>query len=735
MSTSEDGSSTLFSDRPIDISRSDRIGFLPFAQRLAQIAGSRNNSEGTVIGIEGAWGSGKSTIMASVHAQLASRSVSRSQARLVTSDYILVTFEPWLIGSKEGLLAAFFSELLLTLEKAANRDSFLGLGGDEQLPRLLSLLRSYVAAISQLGPPAEAAAKLAGHPIVGAVTKAVFGALGPLLKTSISDTRIEIAEALRRQHRRIIVFIDDLDRLDPSETAEVLRLIRSVAAFPQVTYIVAYDPEVVANALTEALNLDGRRFLEKIVQVRFLVPSPEDFDLRIWLRESLIKANEGGTTIDASDTNNRLAFLIMGRPGQLLTTPRDVVRSLNAYNALDFAPAGFLDNADRLWIALVATTLPHLMKWFRAFISARNQFDLGASITDEEAHRYKTTLGESFTSSGLRPDEGYEILTYVLPWFNAFNFSINGEDKRADQLFKKVEASEFGPLEAAHRLAHPRFSRMYFASTSSRGALPVDFEDRLADATRDGAAFSAWILEEASRTRPQGGPMSDYILQQIFERADSLDSAQLEAIAQGLADSMDAAVIGKDVGDWGRHWIWVTADRLFERFIIDSDPAGDAVCALASSCRSLGWMANWHRGQLHRPSSGSSVQRVLSEEALNKLTQVLTERFRKADFGLVRVPQFLGLLFDWKASGDLLGARKWLAEHMVTDENLVAVASALRGWMSINGVVFKPLRRQDLEEYLDYPQLISRMEAVAVSTGPLASEAKILLAASRVDED
>ena len=44
----------------------------------------------------------------------------------------------------------------------------------------------------------------------------------------------------------IVVFVDYLDRLEPSEAAEVLRLVKVVVDFPNVAYILAYDPEVLA---------------------------------------------------------------------------------------------------------------------------------------------------------------------------------------------------------------------------------------------------------------------------------------------------------------------------------------------------------------------------------------------------------------------------------------------------------------------------------------------------------
>ena len=63
----------------------------------------------------------------------------------------------------------------------------------------------------------------------------------------------------------------------------MLRLIRAVADFPDVIYVLSYDPHVVASVLKKAVQVDdGAAFLEKIVQINIRVPRPEAFDLRSW---------------------------------------------------------------------------------------------------------------------------------------------------------------------------------------------------------------------------------------------------------------------------------------------------------------------------------------------------------------------------------------------------------------------------------------------------------------------
>ena len=71
---------------------------------------------------------------------------------------------------------------------------------------------------------------------------------------------------LRDLSRRVVVVVDDLDRVEPDQVRDVVRLIKLVADFPNTTYLVAYDREAIEAALDRTTH-DGRAYLEKIVQV------------------------------------------------------------------------------------------------------------------------------------------------------------------------------------------------------------------------------------------------------------------------------------------------------------------------------------------------------------------------------------------------------------------------------------------------------------------------------------
>lgn len=92
---------TLNTDRPIADLDADRPGLSDIAHHPAQAVLCNDLSEGLVCGIVGAWGSGKSSLVALALAELRAKEMGP----------IVVEFQPWLVGSKAEPLQELFGLL------------------------------------------------------------------------------------------------------------------------------------------------------------------------------------------------------------------------------------------------------------------------------------------------------------------------------------------------------------------------------------------------------------------------------------------------------------------------------------------------------------------------------------------------------------------------------------------------------------------------------------------------
>jgi len=83
----------------------DRLGFAPFADRLARVIRTLRVPNGYVIGLHGEWGSGKSTALNFVNEYL------KKHNEEATDDHdriCLIDFRPWIIAGHQDLIAGFF---------------------------------------------------------------------------------------------------------------------------------------------------------------------------------------------------------------------------------------------------------------------------------------------------------------------------------------------------------------------------------------------------------------------------------------------------------------------------------------------------------------------------------------------------------------------------------------------------------------------------------------------------
>ncbi|MCB9829051.1 MAG: hypothetical protein H6806_04705 [Planctomycetes bacterium] len=172
---------------------------------------------GWVAGLNAKWGEGKTSVLNMVAVELA-----RHPSALV------LRFEPWQFRTSDELLPRFLEQLASTVR---------GPGGT----RFRELARKIERYARHLSGELSFLPKWLAVP-----AKALLHTGSRLLYPSLEQQKAEIARELSRRKTPVVVLIDDLDRLAPSESCEMLRLVRLIADFPFVRYLIAYDEEVVA---------------------------------------------------------------------------------------------------------------------------------------------------------------------------------------------------------------------------------------------------------------------------------------------------------------------------------------------------------------------------------------------------------------------------------------------------------------------------------------------------------
>jgi hypothetical protein len=234
-------------DRPLSSKSDDKLNRAPFAERVAGVLRGLPKGAGLVVGIHGPWGDGKTTVLNMLQADLEADGSTAT-----------VEFNPWRFADEPAMLAGFFRVLAGVIRAKLTTKGEDIAGWVEKIGRYASVVDD------RFGKAGEVA--------------------GAKAEASLEELRARLSDTLAIADKRIVVLVDDIDRLDKHETHTLFRLIKACADFPNVCYVLAFDDVAVAKSLGERYGAgdeaSGRAFLEKVIQVPLKLPVAMKEDLR-----------------------------------------------------------------------------------------------------------------------------------------------------------------------------------------------------------------------------------------------------------------------------------------------------------------------------------------------------------------------------------------------------------------------------------------------------------------------
>lgn len=227
--------------------KEDLLGRKEFATEIsnALIAYSKKNTDGITISITGEWGSGKSTLLHYLKNHLKEKGNKDSTK--------IIEFNPWIFYKEGNIKEAFLIHFALALKDFKTTATDIS-----------KRVKDFVSAFGFLKN-------------INAVAGNIQGGLEKALESfsknnSIPEIKEEIEKALLKSKQKIFILIDDVDRLTQSEILELLQVVSLVMNFSNVYYILAFDKEIVINAIDKEYGNRGLDYLEKIIQVDYSIP-------------------------------------------------------------------------------------------------------------------------------------------------------------------------------------------------------------------------------------------------------------------------------------------------------------------------------------------------------------------------------------------------------------------------------------------------------------------------------
>lgn len=260
-------------DAPINDVADDLLGSFAIARALHRIIRSTPIGWSTRIGLYGRWGTGKTSVL------------NLLEKLEIGQESIVVRLSAWSASGESGVLSLIYEALAKKLG-----ESGVALPWTGQAKRAVQKAKRFVA-------PGRAMLRAGEHAqqLPGGTAELISGAA----EIAIGWTAIG-ADDLKRlvnelNERRVVVFIDDLDRADPRAIPKTLLALRELLDWPGFSFVLAFDKQIISRALGEYSKVfgdDADAFLAKIVDIPFELPTPSDTQVQRLTRVAFKKCCE-----------------------------------------------------------------------------------------------------------------------------------------------------------------------------------------------------------------------------------------------------------------------------------------------------------------------------------------------------------------------------------------------------------------------------------------------------------
>lgn len=673
-------------DAAVHLPAEDRYGFTHVARQLALAIGELGRDGSAVIGLEGAWGSGKTSLLNLLRLALEDGLHDRT---------FVLSVSPWLDGGSvspvESLLLPVAAIIAEEEKRGLSAQALKRLKRKKALTETASAVLRYSQSTARhLSPVAEMAALVPGVPNASGALKAYSDAEFLANRKTTAELRAEISDKIIALDLSFIVVMDDLDRLEPAQAVEIVRLIKSVADFPRFRYVLSYDKAVLAHAIQTGLGVtDGASYLQKIVQISFSLPRPEVFSLRREFFSGAASLYKNVNGIDADQVLLANLRRVTDVYGAALSTPREVKLALNVLKFLYDGVRDYVYLPDLCLLQLIRISNAGLYDWIEQYLTERAVVESGdGSVSDEEETALKEALIAHLANF---PPSTARTAYHLRDWIPG----IAGYDNDKIKLFSQTGDQERAEMTANKRLGSGAYWRYYFAFSSPQNVLSPDFIEDLFVQAADPAQFGAMselLLEKINTNGVSSRTWFEHILSQLSPATVATQSAAAcEGLIRFFFNHGDTVIKRyQQLNVWFAAYDLDTdgvVDRLIQRiFEVDRATSNIFLQKVSVEGTAWSWIARyvrhlmWQNGLVgDRPAMEND--RVLSNEELVALLQLLAERLNQDEIRslLLNTNDLLSYLYAWRDIDNVEHVRTWAENVIQTDEGLLQLLLRLRG--------------------------------------------------------
>lgn len=439
----------FLADKPISEEKDDKFQRYKFSKRIAETILNRTSSDSIVIGLYGAWGEGKTSVLNFI----------RQELKPHHPDVIHFTFNPWRFTDEAALLTSFFNTLAGEIKNSfketevANEKSNLIQRKGKQISEWWDKKKGPLKTPSEtIGEFIQEYGKVVSIFGAGEAAEAVGKAIS---NVDIEKLKGRIEKLLADNKKRIVVFIDDIDRLEKGEIHAIFRLVKLTGDFAYTTYLLSFDENMVSSAIGERFGTGdqkaGLNFLEKIIQIPIKLPLAQKAALKNYCFKLVEQSLNSSQIVLTDDEAQEFVRKFTSNYLIRLTTPRLAVRYGNTLSFSLPLLKGEVNIVDLLLIEAIRVFYPELYDFVRYqpdyFIGGYGNDVYSHNPNNEKIEKFKK-LFEEFTKN-YSPDEITDAkgaLSELFPnldkvWGHGWNWGSGTPESRYNQ--KRISTSQY----------------------------------------------------------------------------------------------------------------------------------------------------------------------------------------------------------------------------------------------------------------------------------------------------
>jgi hypothetical protein len=433
-------------DLPVVKEDEDKLQRFAFSKRIAETIINRHDKDCLVIGIYGSWGEGKTSVLNFIEGQIEDH-----------PGILVLRFNPWRYHNEDALLKNFFVGIAKKVGFKADKPINLFANRLIKWGKLSKIVKFDLEK--------------------GASVSIDMSEIG----TALSDPDIEklkkrIEGKLIESSKKLVVFIDDIDRLDKEEVHSIFRLVKLTADFKNTTYILSFDDAVVAKAIGDKYGINsegaGAIFLEKIIQVPLRLPLARPFALNELCYSLMQKTFVANDVEFDEEANKRYGYNFSTNILPRLKNPRLAIRYNNAISFAIPLLKGEANLVDLLLMEAIKIFYPPYYIFIRdnaeIFVQSYQLKDIYKGKDEQKTSKWKEAI--QGIMPGLNDKEREAIHELLIDLFPVIKSVLKGGDNSLDEL-------KFETRNKEKRINVPQYFDRYFSYAVYKGEISdIDFE-------------------------------------------------------------------------------------------------------------------------------------------------------------------------------------------------------------------------------------------------------------------